>query len=514
MKNFKRMAAILLALCLVMGCAACSNSSSGDNPQTTAAPDSGKTDSGKTDDTKTTAAPDAGKTDPATTDAPSEPDPEPVEEKPDTKAYLDDEGVWRYTDTDEIVNLGGMLIELGQHFGGDEVEPTTASEIARAEYLDYIQETYNFTFKEVKLGSFGLMQDIINDFCTTGGPENYVFCLDNAWITAPMNKGLFYDLATLDCIDFSEEKWDYSTSYKMKKGDSIYGMRAMPAEPRGGLWFNKRIMRELGVDPESLYDMQASGNWTWTEFEELCKKLTKDLDGDGIIDVYAMSSFSGEAMNTVCASNGAQIIDYDENGKFINATNTEAFMEAYDWFHNMRQLYELFPEGELDVDYTWDYSYGYFIDGKVPLNVSEEYHAATYKKEMADDFGFVVFPKGPKVDDYNGYSTDNAYVIPAIYDEDRAWKIAFAYNLYTEPTPGYEDDDDWKTGYYPNFCDERAVDETLEILRDHQTACIYKLVPQVNNNNNYWWNIDVETAAERYETMKDEIQMLIDAVQD
>ncbi|MBP5653529.1 MAG: hypothetical protein J6X17_08985, partial [Lachnospiraceae bacterium] len=66
----------------------------------------------------------------------------------------------------------------------------------------------------------------------------------------------------------------------------------------------------------------------------------------------------------------------------------------------------------------------------------------------------------------------------------------------------------------PNFCDERAVDETLEILRDHQTACIYKLVPQVNNNNNYWWNIDVETAAERYETMKDEIQMLIDAVQD
>ena len=198
MKNLKRLAAILLALCMVLGCAACSNKSSGgDTP--TQAPSNNSTDTKTTDAPKqdTTTTNNGGSTDnntPTDTDVTPEP-----EAKPDTKAYIDDEGIWRYTDTDEIVNLGGMLIELGQHFGGDEVEPSTASEIARAEYLDYIQETYNFTFKEVKLGSFGIMQDIINDFCTTGGDENYVFCLDNAWITAPMNKGLFYDLATLDC---------------------------------------------------------------------------------------------------------------------------------------------------------------------------------------------------------------------------------------------------------------------------------------------------------------------------
>ena len=195
MKNLKTFAAILIALCLVMGCAACSGSKgSGDQPVTNA-PDTGKTDPAAT---KAPSGGDSSQTTPAATDAPTDTDvtPEPVVEKPDTKAYLDDEGIWRYTDTDEIVNLGGMLVELGQHFGGTETEPTTASEIARAEYLDYIQETYNFTFKEVKLGSFGVMQDIINDFCTTGGDENYVFWLDNAGITAPMNKGLFYDLAT------------------------------------------------------------------------------------------------------------------------------------------------------------------------------------------------------------------------------------------------------------------------------------------------------------------------------
>ena len=510
MKNFKRIAAILMTLVLVLGCVGCSNSSDDSSNQSSTGTESSKKDdsSSKKSDTSTkTEDTSAGSTESGDADADDEEEEEFVIDR-SKKAYIDQDGIYRYSANDEIVDLGGMEVIVGDWWSTDS-EPETASEIARAEYIEEMEATYNFTISAQKVWNYGVYDEEYNNYATSGGDENYVLCVANGWITTPMRNGLMYDLSTLDCLDFTDEKWDISTSNKMHLGGGIYGMRAEASEPRGGVYFNYRLLEEAGVDPESLYDMQANHTWTWDAFEELCAKLTRDTDNDGIIDIYAMSSFNGDLMNSICASNGAQIIDYDENGNFINATNTEEFLTAYDWAHNLRQLYEApQPEGT-----EWNYSYDMFINAEVCMIVSEEYRASSFNDSMADDFGFVVFPMGPDVDDYNGYSTDNAYVIPACYDEETAWNIAFAYNLYTNPTPGYDDDDDWKTPYYAVFRDERAVDETLEILRDHQEACIYPLVPDVNYNNNYWWNIDAETAAERYETMKDEIQALIDAVQ-
>lgn len=40
------------------------------------------------------------------------------------------------------------------------------------------------------------------------------------------------------------------------------------------------------------------------------------------------------------------------------------------------------------------------------------------------------------MDHYVNYAKDNVFVIPSCYDEDKAWKLAFAYNLYTDPVPG------------------------------------------------------------------------------
>lgn len=517
MKNItlKKLASLLLVLALVLGCVACSKSESvAEKAETKTAEETkpAETKQTATTETKTSeTAPVAESNDVA--------DEEPEEDvfviDRSKKAYLDEEGIWRYSANDEIVNLGGKTIALCSWWAS-EPDTSTNRGLATEEYREEIEELYNFNFEEVKWNNFGDFDEEINNYCSTegGGDEyqNVIFAVANNWITTPMRNHLFYDLSTLDCIDFTEDKWDVSTSDKMTLQGAVYGMRVGAAEPRGGVYFNKRLLTDAGVDPDSLYQMQADKTWTWEAFEKLCDKLTRDIDGDGIIDIYAMSSFNGDLMNSVCASNGAQIIDIDpETGLFINATNTEKFMKAYDWAHNLRKLYEAPDptEGE-----NWAYSYDMFKNAEVPIIVSEQYKASDFNANMSadDDFGFVVFPMGPDVDDYNGYSTDNAFVIPGFYDADTAWDIAFAYNLYTEPTPGYEDDDDWQTPYYSVFRDEKSVDETLAILRDHQTACIYPMVPNVNYNNNYWWNIDDMTAAEKSEAMWDEIQALLDAV--
>ena len=114
-------------------------------------------------------------------------------------------------------------------------------------------------------------------------------------------------------------------------------------------------------------------------------------------------------------------------------------------------------------DANWDWFISAFHDSKVAMTVAEEYKVGTWA-DMEDDFGFVLFPKGPKSTGYATNVSENIAVIPACYDKETAEKIAFAYNLWTNPTPGYEDDDDWKSSYYTMFRDERAIDETLATM--------------------------------------------------
>lgn len=93
-------------------------------------------------------------------------------------------------------------------------------------------------------------------------------------------KGLMYDLKTLPEFDFTEEKWNQTVVELMSIGNGIWGM-SPENEPRGGVFFNKRMLKEAGISDEEPYDLQRDGKWTWSKFEEYCKKLTVDADGDG-----------------------------------------------------------------------------------------------------------------------------------------------------------------------------------------------------------------------------------------
>jgi hypothetical protein len=143
---------------------------------------------------------------------------------------------------------------------------------------------------------------------------------------------------------------------------------------------------------------------------------------------------------------------------------------------------------------------------------SEEYRVGTWK-DMKDDFGFVLFPKGPKAKDYRTYFWDNVAVIPSCFDAETADKIAFAYNLYTNPTPGYEDEDSWKDSYYSSFRDERAVDETLALMYKDGIGTVnyLSMIPNISLGDIAW---DVyalgSTPAEKIEAISGTWQAAID----
>ena len=383
--------------------------------------------------------------------------------------------------TGKAYDLGGMEIIVRNWWAPAEpAEPANEYEEARLEYRQWAMETYNFTIKEAPMGDWASAPQDFVDYVSTGGDDvNYVFTLrDDPAVTSGMAQGLMYDLATLDCLDFTETKFTSNKVHELyAKGGKIFAMNAGYSEPRGGMWFNKRLLTEAGIDPESIYDMQADGTWTWQAWTDMMEKVQRDINNDGVIDVYGMDANYGIPVSQAVYSNYSEYVGLDENGKYVYKFEDPATVEALEWIAGVFKDYGLVrPQ-----DAQWDYYKEAFVNGYCAFCPDEAYMGTANQPfaETTDEIGFVMFPKGPQADDYINCWTNNSLVIPACYDADRAWKIAFAWDLFSAPVPGFEDYIDLGQ-YRNNNFDDRAVDETCVPMMEKGMITYHALVPNLD----------------------------------
>ena len=409
------------------------------------------------------------------------------------------------------IDLGGMDIVIRDWWSGDPAEPTNDYEEARDEYREWIQETYNFTISQKAISDWTSTPADFVDYATTGGDENYIWILrDDPAITSALSSGLMYDLATLDCLDFSLPKFQRNKLHEQyAKGDSIYAMYAGYSEPRTGVCFNKRLLNDAGIDPETIYDMQADGTWTWDAFEEMMAAVQRDIDNDGVIDIYGLTLNEGNMTTIAVFSNNGSYIGKNDDGYFYNLESPET-LEALEWTVDMFTKYDLpDPEGA-----EWDYYKEAFINGQAAFMVEDEYAGTpgNFLQDMEDEVGFVMFPKGPQRDDYINVWSNNPVAIPACYDADKAWKLAFAWNLYTDQPAGYEDYMDLSNAAAGIF-DMRAIDETIPMMmdEDHGTVAYHGLIPNLSLGEQFVWNIAPgSVVSEQVEAIRDTWKAYVD----
>ena len=409
------------------------------------------------------------------------------------------------------IDLGGMDIVIRDWWSGDPAEPTNDYEEARDEYREWIQETYNFTISQQAISDWTSTPADFVDYATTGGDENYIWILrDDPAITSALSSGLMYDLATLDCLDFSLPKFQRNKLHEQyAKGDSIYAMYAGYSEPRTGVYFNKRLLNDAGIEPETIYDMQADGTWTWDAFEEMMAAVQRDIDNDGVIDIYGLTLNEGNMTTIAVFSNNGSYIGKNDDGYFYNLESPET-LEALEWTVDMFTKYDLpDPEGA-----EWDYYKEAFINGQAAFMVEDEYAGTpgNFLQDMEDEVGFVMFPKGPQRDDYINVWSNNPVAIPACYDADKAWKLAFAWNLYTDQPAGYEDYMDLSNAAAGIF-DMRAIDETIPMMmdEDHGTVAYHGLIPNLSLGEQFVWNIAPgSVVSEQVEAIRDTWKAYVD----
>lgn len=97
-------------------------------------------------------------------------------------------------------------------------------------------------------------------------------------------------------------------------------------------YFNREMFDAQGV--------AAPGAWTWDDLLQAAKKLTRDKDGDGKVDVYGLGISRDEwQWDTYLVQSGARL--FGPNGE-LRATDP-AFVRFMEWYHGLMWEQEVAP---------------------------------------------------------------------------------------------------------------------------------------------------------------------------
>jgi ABC-type glycerol-3-phosphate transport system substrate-binding protein len=357
----------------------------------------------------------------------------------------------------------------------------------------------NITVVEKNVSSWENMQADAVTSIMAGNPFAHVFWLQPDWAMALYRQNLLYPISDSRAINLktSEAIAGRQTGYNQMIGDLFtlngkqYAFTITGNSDHGaGVYFNKRLFREAGIDPDTPYNMQRDGTWTWDAFLDLCKRLTRDRNNTGRIDTWAMTAdLSTEILDQIVFSNNAEYITKDAQGRLVNATNRPEFIEAMQFARRLMNEGVMMPR---PADSNWDWYWPAFYDGHVAFLMEPEWRRGQMR-DMTDDWGFVFFPKGPRARDYRMPGDENVLVVPNTFSATDVDSILRAVDLWFRPV-----NTDWKVGMYPVFRDRRAVDETMAMVRDPRYSAFrnHIMVPGLERGDIAWqmWWYDGEPA--------------------
>ncbi len=466
------------------------------------------------------------------TAAPAEPAAEPAAEEPAaeapaaeepaaeaTEAPAEEEEVSPYTvlkDADgNPIDLGGIDVVIRDWWTGEDNEmtnPKNELDEARKEYREWAMETYNFNLVQQQISDWGSTPADFVDYVTTGGDDtNYVWIVrDSPEIAGAMASGLLYDLSKTG-LDFNDEFFTankVNEQYTYKGG--VYAMYNGMSEPRNGLWINEQILKDANVDVNTIYDAQKNDTWTWDMFKEVMDQVQKDTDNDGTNDIWGFTGNTGGAGRDFIAANGGEVVGSDANGYVLKLTEPQAQEGLQFTIDLLGNYYMPRPEGA-----QWDYYKEEFLNGTVAFCYDGEYcgNPGGQWADASFPLGFVMIPKGPQGKLTNIWS-NNPVVIPSCYDDDRAQKLAYAFYIWNQPVPGFEDNNGFVTNAESGaVLDDRGCEETIPMMSESKNGMITydQMIPGLDTGAPLFWNVApgadasalIDAVVESYQTAID-----------
>jgi ABC-type glycerol-3-phosphate transport system substrate-binding protein len=368
-------------------------------------------------------------------------------------------------------NLKGASIKIARWSNPYDVntyQPQSETEERQLEFRKKLLADNGFTMEEVQLSGWDDFFPIVLSNILSGNREYSMYCLPADWAMTLYKQGLLAPLNQGQVVlNNREEVAGEKTAWnKMMEDLFTFGGKQYSVTPGLGgfswqgnfIFFNKRLLREAGLDPNLPFDLQRDGKWTWDAFLDICRKTTRDTNNDGITDIYALPGDDcREIMFGFVYGNNGNFITIDSNGRYQNATNRPEFIEALALFQ------QLINEGLMKprtASSEWGWNFAEFFDGRTAMVFDPEWRQGQLP-EMSDDYGIVLAPKGPRATNYRTSLTEIVFVIPSFFSQAEVDVILKAFDLWETPM-----DTDWRQGYYPFHRDRRSVDETMALQKE------------------------------------------------
>ena len=222
-------------------------------------------------------------------------------------------------------------------------------------------------------------------------------------------------------------------------GDTVYTFEYnnYSSEARYILW-NKSLFERDGV--ESLYDIYERGEWTWDKFEEVLHALTKDKDGDGIVDQWGIRSVNlRDEIIVMLVSNSARVSKTTDDGKIIFDLLNPHVIETLEFRQRLYRDGVWARRGQAELG-----------DAAMTIQIGTEISGRSYQEHfqtIGDEWGLMLPPQGPNGKNEMNMFVDARGAIP-VYVENPEEIIEVVSALWRIKEPYIEDLEAWEEAYW------------------------------------------------------------------
>ena len=226
----------------------------------------------------------------------------------------------------------------------------------------------------------------------TAGDMPDVFYVGPAAVRSYVDNG--YILPLDDYVDAAtvEKIWGTTQTIYRYDGTNV-GTGSLYALPKDlscfAFAYNKDLFDEAGLaypDPEKPY--------TYDEFIEVCKALTKDKDGDGETDQWGVANANQFGMTPYLYSNGVKFLNDDMTK--VNVANNEALKNALTFYTDLT-LNGLTPSVDQDTALG---GYQRWLDGQIGFYACGTWDIAAFMDDSTFPYEWDLcgWPVGPDGD--------------------------------------------------------------------------------------------------------------------
>jgi ABC-type glycerol-3-phosphate transport system substrate-binding protein len=401
------------------------------------------------------------------------------------------DGVYKTPEKD--FDLGGKTIKIVSWWDMT-IKEDNPDNIKRKANLDALMKKHNFKVQFIAI-DYGEYQKKVVASLIAGEPIGDIVRLGKTYtIPALVKQDLLWPVD--EYIKNTKVFNQKTTKEYMQYNGKGYGFSESQANLVQGIFYNRTLMKKLGMKPLQQY--VKDNNWNWDTFIQVAKEANKDTNNDGKLDTWGLANPS--LIEQALYSNNTGLTKGDkqnlEDPKTVQALNFVSKLAT-------EKVARPTEGGD------WKEPGQFFRQGNTLMIAGALWETGGYKKDMADyDIGFIPFPKGPSATTYHSAEAlFQSLTIPkSVKNPEQLmyiWeKINDIDSVYDYPDQGM---------YETLFKDEEDINNAKMvapnmIVLDHNTfpsLKMYDMVGEINNGNS------VSSVIEKY---KAPFQAAIDEV--